>query len=136
MSDDSISSQVSDELKGIGKVGVRDATEHITPKVIFKEIWGQIVGSKKEETEKTPEEKAKEEAEKQVAANRITEIDAEIQRIAAERAKLIGPEIPGAKNENNTNEDLMQTQNKPQTQQNLQVTLAQTKGETGRGAKG
>lgn len=132
---DSISSQVADQIQDIGKEGIKDATQTVNPKNLFKEIVNQITGGKKGD-ELTPEEKASKEVEQQTASRRIAEIDAEIARIAAERAKLTGPEIASNNNATNTNENLMQQQSNPNPQPNLQIIQAQTKGETGRGAKG
>lgn len=128
---DSISGGVSDQVKDLGIEAKKSAVETISPKNIFKSVLDQLKGSPKQET---PEDLEKQKKAETLAQKRIREIDEEIRRIAEERKKLTGPEIPGSKNESNTNEDLMQNTGQPKP--NLQVTLAQTKGETGRGAKG
>lgn len=131
---DSISSQVGDQLKDLGTRDVKDSLDIAKPKNILKQVTEQVFGNgQKKEEQKTPEEQAQQKKDEISAAQRIQAIDEEIKRIAAEREKLTGPEIP---NTNNTNEDLMTQQSNPQQKQNLQITLAQTKGETGRGAKG
>lgn len=131
---DSISSGVSDQVKDFGTEAKKSAVETISPKNIFKSVLDQLKGSSQQ---KTPEELEKQKQAETLAQRRIKEIDEEIQRIAEERKKLTGPEIPGEKNENNTNEDLMHAnQGQPTVKPNAVLRNAQTSMESGRSKKG
>ena len=118
MSDgDSISQAVLEQVKDLGSETIKSTVNIISPTNVAKQVIGQVIGKNM-----TAGEEAKKKKNDMIAVQRIQEIEAEMQRISEERAKLTGPQISDS--QTTTNEYLGQ---KPQQPQDIALKRAQTK---------